>query len=302
MYKLKCYFIINPISGFANQHRFPVLLDRYIDKQRYSYEYAFTSYAGHAIALAAEAVRQGVDCIVAVGGDGTINEVASQLVNQPVKLGIIPQGSGNGFARHLGISLSPRKALMQLNHAHTVKMDTGVINGKYFFNVSGTGFDGHISQIFAQQQQRGLATYIRIVLNEFQKFQAMPYRYQVDGKWMNGQYLLIAIANTSQYGNNAIIAPKACADDGLLDIVLMQKFPAYLLPSMGMKGLLGQLDTSRYVRTFRTDHLIIELPKKAPVHIDGEYYDTDNRLEVKVLPKSLHILAPPYPIKRRVSL
>jgi len=299
MHKLKCYFIINPISGFANQHRFPVLLDRYIDKQQFSYEYVFTSYAGHATVLAAEAVRQGIDCVVAVGGDGTINEVAAQLVNQPVKLGIIPQGSGNGFARHLGISLSPRKALMQLNHAHTVQMDTGMINGKYFFNVSGAGFDGHISQIFAQQQQRGFTRYLRIVLHEFQKFQAMPYRYQVDGEWMNGQYFLIAIANSSQYGNNAVIAPNARPDDGLLDIVFMKKFPSYLLPSITLKGMLGQLESSRYVRTFQTNHLIIECPEKTPVHIDGEYYETGNRLEVKVVPKSLHILAPSYQIRRR---
>ncbi len=292
MQKLKCYFIINPISGFANQQRFPALLERYIDKQQFVYEFSFTKYKGHAIELTNEAVRQGFDYIVAVGGDGTINEVASQLVNQPAKLGIVPQGSGNGFARHLGISLSPRRAIMQLNCAKTIQMDTGIINGKYFFNVSGTGFDGHISRIFALQQRRGFANYIRIVLKEFQKFQAMPYRYQVNGKWVNGQYFLIAIANTSQYGNNAVIAPKARPDDGLLDVVLMQKIPTWLLPSISLKAMLGQLDTSRYIHSFRTNHLVIECPENAPVHIDGEYYKTGKVLDIKVLPQSLQTLAP----------
>lgn len=302
MPKLKCYFIINPISGFANQNRFPVMIDKFIDKEQFSFEYAFTEYAGHAIELATAAVNQGFDHIIAVGGDGTINEVATQLVNQPAKLGIIPQGSGNGFARHLGISLSAKKALLQLNHAHTMKMDTGMINGKYFFNVSGTGFDGHISQIFARQQQRGFISYIRLVFNEFQKFQALPYRYQIDGEWMNGKYFLMAIANSSQYGNNAVIAPRARPDDGLLDIVCVKKFPPYLLPSITMKGILGQLETSRYFRTFQTNHLVIECPDDAPLHIDGEYYETTSRLDIKILPHSLHILVPDRPYRSRQKL
>jgi diacylglycerol kinase (ATP) len=292
MSQLKCYFIINPISGFANQTAFPELLKKYINPEVFSYEYAFSAYAGHSVILAAEAIRQGFDYIVAVGGDGTINEVASQLVNQPAKLGIIPQGSGNGFARHLGISLLPQKALLQLCEARTVKMDAGCINGKYFFNVSGVGFDGHVSQIFARQQQRGFANYLRIVFNEFQKFPSMTYRYTLNGEWMSGRYFLMAIANTSQYGNNAVIAPKAQPDDGLLDIVCVKKFGLWQFPYISIKSMLGQLESSGYVQTFQTNHLIIECPEEAPVHIDGEYWETEKKLEVKVIPHSLQILAP----------
>ncbi len=292
MSRLKYFFIINPISGFANQTKFPVLLEKHLDPQFFSYEYAFSEYAGHSVILAAEAIKQGFDCIVAVGGDGTINEVASQLINQPAKLGIIPQGSGNGFARHLGISLSPQKALLQLHKARTVKMDAGCINGKYFFNVSGVGFDGHVSRLFAQQEQRGFANYLRIVFNEFQQFPALPYRYNINGEWMNGEYFLIAIANTTQYGNNAVIAPKARPDDGLLDIVCVKKFPLWQLPSISIKTILRKLETSGYVQAFQTDHIIIDCPDEAPVHIDGEYWETGKRLDVKVVPHSLQILAP----------
>ncbi len=291
MGKKKCLFIINPISGLGKQKTIPDLIKKHLDTDKFTYEILFSEYAGHSPKLTAEH-KGSCDIIVAVGGDGTVNEVATALVDTSTSLGVIPLGSGNGFARYLDISTQSAKAIAQFNTSQPTYFDTGVLNGKAFFNVSGVGFDGQISKIFAEQLKRGFMTYARCMMEEYQTFVPKKFRYQLNGKTIEEPYFLIAFANTSQYGNNAIIAPHADASDGKLDVVLVSPFPALHLPALSMMSLFSQLHRSPYVKIIKAESFILDNEEEAPVHVDGEYLNHDRQLQVSIKPGSLKVMAP----------
>ncbi len=292
MPKIKCLFIINPISGLGNKLKIPNLISKYIEEKKFSYEIVFTEYAGHAIQISEEAVATGFDRIIAVGGDGTINETAASLVNKEVNFGVVPIGSGNGFARHWHISLNPRIAITQLNTAEVHPIDAATLNGKLFFNVSGVGFDGQVSRLFAAQKQRGYLNYIRIVLNELNRYKPGKFRLNINNQWIEEEYFLVAFANTTQYGNNAVIAPQACCDDGLLDVILLKKFPLTEFPILTIQAASKQIHRSKYVTTLKVKHFEVELLDDTPVHIDGEFWETERKLNVNIIPHSLKMLVP----------
>jgi len=291
MQKKRCLFIINPISGLGRQKEVPELIDKYLDHDRFSYELIVTDYAGHAYDLASRQFED-FDVMVAVGGDGTINEVASGLINKPTALGVIPLGSGNGFARHLEISTQINRAIEQFNHSQEINIDTGLLNHKPFFNVSGVGFDGQISKTFAEQETRGYITYARCVMEQLQNYEPKRFSGVLNGRELEGEYFLIAFANTTQYGNNAIIAPQADTYDGLLDIVMIKPFPSIHIPVFTVMALFRNLHQSPYVETFKTESIILHNPEAAPIHIDGEFLSHDPKIEVKINASSLKVLAP----------
>jgi len=289
--KKSCLFIINPISGLGKQKIMPELIDKFLDKQKYTFEISFTEYAGHAPKITAQ-YKDEFDIVVAVGGDGTVNEVATALVDTETSMGVIPLGSGNGFARYLDISTQAARAIQQLNDSYAQKFDTGLLNDKPFFNVSGVGFDGQISKTFAEQLKRGYMTYARCVVEEFQTYTPKKFRYEVEGKTIEEDYFLIAFANTTQYGNNAIIAPHATANDGLLDIVLISPFPPIHLPTFTMMALFKSLHRSPYVKILRADKFSLENEEQAPIHIDGEYLCDDRWINIRTKPGSLKVMTP----------
>ncbi len=287
----KALFVINPISGLRKQKNFPELIDRYLDKSRFAYELCITEYAGHAKVIADE-VRDDYDVLVAVGGDGTINEIAGSIMHHRAALGVIPLGSGNGFGRHLHISTNPVSALRQLNCSQPAAFDAGLLNDKPFFNVSGTGFDAQVSKKFAAQVKRGYRTYARCVLEEIYKYTPRRYAIQSDDKTWEDTFFLIAFANTAQYGNNALIAPQACTDDGLLDVVLVRPFPMLYFPVFTLLGMSGKLHHSSYVETFRTRELTIRNLENAPIHLDGEYEGQEDMIRLTARQKVLNVMTP----------
>lgn len=291
MRKKQCLFIINPISGLGKQKNTPDLIQKHLDSDQFTYEIALSEYAGHTPILAAEH-KNTFDIIVAVGGDGTVNEVATALVDTSTSMGVIPLGSGNGFARHLHISTQASKAIQQLNASQSVRLDTGLLNNKAFFNVSGVGFDGQVSKIFAEQLKRGYMTYARCVLEEFQTYAPKKFRYTWDNRMVEEDYFLIAFANTTQYGNNAMIAPHADPTDGLLDIVLIRPFPPMHLPTFTTMALFRSLHHSPYVKIIKTASFNLDNEEQAPIHIDGEFVSHDKLIEVRTKPGSLHVMAP----------
>ena len=291
MHRKQCLFIINPISGLGKQKIIPDLIHKYLDPNKFSYEIAYSEYAGHTPILTAQH-RETFDVIVAVGGDGTVNEVATALVDTSTPMGVIPLGSGNGFARHLEISTQASKAILQLNQSHSIRFDTGLLNQKAFFNVSGVGFDGQISKIFAEQLKRGYMTYARCVMEEFQTYAPKKFRYELYGQMIEEDYFLIAFANTTQYGNNAVIAPQANPNDGLLDVVLVRPFPPMHLPTFTMMALFRSLHRFPYVRIIKTSSFSLDNEEQAPIHIDGEFLSHDTQIEVSIKPGSLHVMAP----------
>lgn len=288
----KCVFVVNPISGIGKQKNIPSLIDHHLDANRFDYKLIFTEYPGHATELG-EKYRNEADYIIAVGGDGTINETAQALLGSNAVLGIIPLGSGNGFARHLNISTNPVRAIKQLNSSQESLLDVGLLNGHPFFNVSGTGFDALISKKFADQKQRGYATYIRCIWEEITKYRPRTYRYRLNDQEVEGAFFMIAFANSEQYGNNAIIAPHARTNDGLLDIVFVRPFPPAYVVTFTLLAYTRQIHLSPYVDIVQTSQFEIQQLNDSLVHIDGEYVETtDKTLNISLQPQNLKVLQP----------
>lgn len=287
----KVFFIINKFSGTG----YPAELESGIGCAARDHEtecnFGFTEAPGHATVLAREAIANGFTDVVAVGGDGTVNEVAQALLYADTRMGIIPKGSGNGLARHLGIPIHPAEALKSLFTSQVIDMDSFRMNGKLSVNVSGVGFDGHIAKLFGVDKKRGLQAYTRLVLNEFMSFPEFDAIVSVGGKELKKKAFVIAIANSSQYGNNARIAPAASVCDEELNVSILKKFPAYRLDFI-YAFFSGTIDQSAYCDTLRIRDGIIQLSKPMPYHIDGEYAGMDDRFEIELLPASLKVLAP----------
>ena len=229
-------FIINPISGSKEtqsaKRKLPKLIMQSLDSEQWLPNITFTEYAGHAVELAKQYARMGFDAVVAVGGDGTVNEVAQGIVagsshqssaisHQQTALGIIPMGSGNGFARHLGISIRPQKAIEMINHSEPISVDYGLANGRLFVSTCGTGFDALIADHFAGSNKRGFSTYLQNIIHDAFSYQPQNYHIVGDGLDVTHKAFLITFANANQWGYEALIAPKASIQDGKMDIMMM---------------------------------------------------------------------------------
>lgn len=251
----------------------------------------YTQRRGHAISLATEAAKGGADYVVAVGGDGTINEVARGLLNSQTPMGILPRGSGNGLARHLGIPVSPNEAIDHLFDHTVIRMDTMLVNDKLSLNVSGIGFDGHVANLFAGRKIRGLIGYIGLSVREYLRFREFEAEVSVDGKTSTKKAFIIAIANSSQYGNNIKIAPSASVRDGLLHLSIMKKVPLYRLDFI-LSFLWGTIDDSDLSEIATGKNVIIKTSQPVPYHIDGEPSGENDSFVIQLKPSSLSVLVP----------
>lgn len=288
--KEKLIFVVNPISGYGKNARIEKLVDKHLDKRRYEYQVVKTGFPGHARELTSQAIENEADAVIAVGGDGTINEIAHVLANTPVKLGVIPLGSGNGFGRHVGISLNPKKAILMINRGKSVAVDTCLVNGATFVNIAGVGFDAYISKIFNQNKKRGYLTYLRCIMQYFGRYQPQRYTFCRQGEPMQKTCLTIAFANSQQYGNNAFIAPRASIRDGYLDVVFVRPFPAYYWPVLAFKTLTKTLHTSRYISTCRTRKFQLKSDSPVPMHADGDFLGVHTTFDIQIQPGSLRLI------------
>lgn len=285
-------FIINKYSGKGFQ---PQMEGKIIDACRdndVECTLEFTKSRGHATLLAQQGVAENFDCIVAIGGDGTVNEVARGLVHTHLPLGIIPKGSGNGLARHLGIPLSYIKAIEALFVSEPLRIDTFTINERLSLNVSGIGFDGHIANHFGKDGKRGLAGYTKLAVEEYLKFTEFESVVSANGEKMRKKAFIIAIANSSQYGNNARIAPQASVCDQKLHVTILNKIPPYRLDFI-YDFFNGKIDRSIYSEVFDTDALRIEPLAPMEYHVDGEPCGIDSSFDIALQPLSLSVLVPP---------
>ena len=288
--KKKILFIINPISGGKSKKGFPQAVKHYLDQEKFSADFVFTEFSGHAIKAAEEGVMAGSEIIVAVGGDGTINEIASILEGTNFAMGIVPFGSGNGLARSLGIPLVQNDAIARLNQATVVRIDTAMLNKRKFFNIAGMGFDAQISNRFANHQTRGLTGYIRTTFSEVTNYEPQNYQVEIDGSVLERKAFMISIANSSQFGNNAHISPTASLTDGLLDVCIIRPFPLYHLPMMGYHMFSNTTDQSRYVEIIKGRSIKITRETDGPIHLDGEPVFMNREISIVVNPLSLSIL------------
>lgn len=290
MRRKKILFIINPISGGKNKDRFETIANRYLDKRLFCSEFVFTQEANHAEELAREGLINKFDIITAVGGDGTVNEVAKALLGTQTPLGIIPDGSGNGLARALHIPLEKKAALILLSKFAVKEIDAGYINGIPFFNMAGIGFDALISSRFAKKDFRGPLGYLQTVFHEISHYKPLDYEINIDGKVYERKAFMISIANSPQYGNEAYISPKASVEDGLLDICIVKPFHLFVLPKMVYHLFSKTADKTKYVEIIHGKTIKIKRSIAEEVHVDGEPVMLDKNLEINVFPKSLKVI------------
>lgn len=287
----KALFIINPIAGTRSKKDIPLLIKQGLDKNKFIVDLAFTEKADHATALAQEAVVANYDLVVAVGGDGTINEVARGLVNTPVALGIIPMGSGNGLARHLQIPMNVKQAINKLNHYHALKIDTGRIDGHLFLCTAGVGFDAKVSHEFSKEKIRGFFTYFRIAMNNFLSASASSWEIEIDGRSETVEGLLLTIANANQYGNNVFIAPQAQIQDGEFDVCVLKNFSFYNSPLV-LKDIFNKtLHKNRFYSLRKGKQLVIKNEGEIEIHYDGEPMLVQGDIKVDIQPLSLNVFA-----------
>lgn len=296
--KKRIVFVVNPISGTQGKKAILKWIDERLDRSIYDYSIVKTEYAGHASQIAAVAVQDKVDVVVAIGGDGTINEIARSLVHTDTALGIIPCGSGNGLARHLRIPMEPKAAIDILNQGNDVCIDYGKINNIPFFCTCGVGFDAFVSLKFADSGKRGLLTYLENTLHESLTYQPETYVIENEEGTVKYKAFLIACGNASQYGNNAYITPHASLTDGLMDITIMEPFTVLDVPSLSFQLFNKTLDQNSRIKTMRAKKIKIHRQHDGVMHFDGDPLMAGKELEVEIIPAGLHVIASP---KKRVK-
>ncbi len=286
-------FIANPISGTNDKRPVIEAIPRYLNASAMEWDVVWTDHRGHAAELAEKAAGEGVDVCVAIGGDGTVNEVARSLRHSPTALGIIPMGSGNGLARHLGIPMDPDRALAVIAECRIEALDYGLIDDHPFFCTCGMGFDAFISEKFANAGKRGLLTYIDQTLRGGLAYQPETYELEIDDRREHYKAFLIAIGNASQYGNNFYIAPSASMSDGLLDVTIMEPFNMLNAPQIVVQMLNRTLDTNSHIRTFQCKHLRVHRTQPGVIHYDGDPAEAPSEIDIHLVPKGLRVVVGP---------
>ena len=285
--------IINPVSGTGNKDKIPRLIETVVDNELNDVSIFATEYAGHAREIAAQAASDGAEVVVAIGGDGTVNEVGSALCNTDTALAIIPCGSGNGLARHLRIPMNASRALQVLNNGVVGQFDYCTINGKPFFCTCGMGFDAQVSDKFSNEGTRGFITYIKTTITEYFKYKPQEYLIDIDGAKLKDNAFVIACCNAAQYGNNAYIAPRATMQDGLIDVTVMHPFNLIQSPIIGARLFLKQLGHDHHVSIYRGKRVVIERQHDDVVHVDGDPMTMPARLAIEIVKHGINILVPP---------
>ena len=284
--------IVNPISGTGNKKDVPEVVERTLAAEGYSTDVRFTGGRGDATMFASEASDKGYYVVLACGGDGTVNETARALCGSQTALGILPAGSGNGLARHLGIPMDVELAMEIVCQRNVVPSDYGSVNGVPFFCTFGMGFDAAVSHRFARQNHRGLLSYVRSALSEYVQFRPTTYPISANGKLLTEKAFLVAVCNASQWGNNAYIAPEASLTDGLLDITVVHSGSPIDAAVMGMDIFTGFISKNTMVHCFRAPAAVIYRSEKGEAHVDGEPMMLDEILDVKCHRGALRLFTP----------
>jgi diacylglycerol kinase (ATP) len=299
----KVKFIQNPKSGMLRSARLVrKIIESSLVTAPFSYEFVETKYKGHAHYLAMEAKESGFDAVVAIGGDGTINEIATALLFSDVALGVIPAGSGNGLAHGFKIPLSILRATKILWEGEFHTIDAGFFEDKYFLVASGVGLDALIGKIFNDQSIRGPLPYFTIGIKEFIYYRPEIFTLIFDDKRISVPAMMVTVANTKGWGAGAIVAPLARPDDGLLDICILHRVTLWYAAVNFPKLFNGKIDKVRKYERYQTNRLQIIREKPGPFHVDGESHDGGQVLNISVIPKAIKLIVPKIKPKRKKFL
>lgn len=285
-------FIVNPISGTHNKQNIIDYIETHIDFNKFAHKIVKTEYAGHAHEIAKKAAEDKIDYVVAIGGDGTVNEIGSALVHTDTALGIIPCGSGNGLARHLHIPMNFQKALDVINKANVRKIDYGKIADHPFFCTCGVGFDAFVSLKFANSKRRGLVSYLENTLVESLRYKPETYEIENSEGSIKHKAFLIACGNAAQYGNNAYIAPQASLSDGMMDITILEPFSVLDAPALSLQLFTRTIDSNSKIKTMRDKKITIKRSSEGVFHFDGDPMIGPKNLVVEIIPSALNVITP----------
>lgn len=289
--KLKIAFIVNPFSGLGKHLGIEKQILKCLDHEKFDYRISFTERPHHAKELCEQAISENVDVVVAVGGDGTVNEVAQPIIGTNTLLAIIPSGSGNGLARYLNLPFDPEKAIRLINGMKSKSIDAVEVNNQFFVSIAGVGFDARVAKKYAGQKQRGFLKYFQIVFMEYFRYRPRKFIMTVDGKRITRRALFISFANSDQFGYNTTIAPNAKIDDGLIDICIMKKVPVWKIMLVIPLLFTKKIDRSPYMEIIRANIVDIRQKKKT-INLDGEPIKMSKHLHIEVKPQSLKVLVP----------
>lgn len=276
-------FIVNPISGQGSK-------DKVVSRlSQHECRVVYTEYAGHAELLAREAEE---DIVVAVGGDGTVNEVARGLIGTGKTLGIIPRGSGDGLALHLGLNHDLNKNIRIIEEGKTHHLDAGIINGRYFFSVCGVGLDAIVSERFAKSGRRGLANYIEQAIHSWKGHATERYEIEIDGKKVVHDAVMVTVGNSDQWGHGAKVTPMADSSDGILDMTVVDDFKDVEIPILAYRLMTGTVNQDSHIHCYRGKEIRITREKPGPAHADGDWFEADRVLEINILKHALKVIVP----------
>lgn len=287
----KSIIIINPVAGTRRNAGAERLIRNWVEVNQIACVIELTKYSGHAHELASAALSEGFNHFIVAGGDGTLNEVASAIYGREnISLGIIPLGSGNGLALHLGLSTKIENALEIAFGTNVQASDVGMLNEIPFFSVAGVGFDAMVAYKFSQMKGRGLRNYVRAVMNHYPGYRATEFIVDTDGKAFAGKYLMISFANSNQFGNNTSLSPNASLIDGMIDICMMKKVPvpaaAFLSPLLFLK----MMNQTHYLKIIKATSAKVQVQLPAYYHIDGDPYLLEKtEIVLDTLPAALNI-------------
>jgi YegS/Rv2252/BmrU family lipid kinase len=288
---LEILFIINPMLERRLGFRIGDLLSDALDPALYADPaIVYSEFPGHARDLALQN-QDKYHVIVAGGGDGTVNEVASQLTHTGVVLGILPMGSGKGLARSLCIPMDIRKAIHTLNAYRVMEIDTGLANRFRFINIAGIGFDATVAHAYAAKSGRGFFTYAWQTARNLLSYASIPVQVKTSQHEESTRAFLLSVANASQWGYGARISPHAHPNDGLLDLCIWKKFPRVFSPILLLRLFNGTIHRSRYLDIIRVREAEIDGQPKCIGHIDGEPVEFTMPLNIRVDPASLKVIS-----------
>ena len=291
--KRSLLFIVNPISGIGKQKKIEEILHQHIDHTLIDYTVRYTERIHHGKELAKEAVEQGCfDGIVAVGGDGSVNDVVSGMIGSHTALGIVPCGSGNGLARNLKIPLTPSHAIEVINHLKSTEIDTIFLNDRVVASIAGIGFDALVAKRMKEAKVRGLQAYAKIIINDYPTYKEHTFRLNIDGKEIERKAWFISFANSNQFGYNTTIAPLAKLDDGLIDVCIVDRIPLLHIPLTAPLLYLNHFELSQHVEFYKAHEVKVYNNDEEWVNVDGEGECLGKELHFINNRKSLKVLVP----------
>ncbi|MEZ4776812.1 MAG: YegS/Rv2252/BmrU family lipid kinase [Bacteroidia bacterium] len=290
---MKTLFLINPGSGRKRDSGKTIKIIRDVYQQADApFEIQLIDFPNLDQTLD-KAINNGVDNVFAVGGDGTVNAVGAKLIHKPINFGVIPKGSGNGYARNLGFSINTRLAIEQSLDASPILVDTGLFNHRPFLNVAGVGLEAEVAKHFSLGKNRGFMPYAKSSADRLFGYKPEDYSVSIDGNpFIFNEIMGIAIANGTQWGYDAKISPDSSITDGMLDLIIIHKFPLLMAGLIVGKLFSGQFQDSKYVEVYKARSIDIVRREAGPAQIDGEPVEAGSEISVKIVDKSLHVLLP----------